>query len=51
MDIKNAVMKSTTTGHIVNLLLAYFMHFLVLGPVLSVAILGILWSELGAVAL
>ena len=60
LTLSNAAMMQTTTGQIVNLLsndvqrldfLAFFMHFLVLGPLMSVVVLAILWTELGPISL
>ena len=60
LTLSNAAMMQTTTGQIVNLLsndvqrldfLAFFMHFLVLGPLMSLVVLIILWTELGPVSL
>ena len=60
LTLNNAAMMRTTTGQIVNLLsndvqrldlLAFFMHFLVLGPLMSVVVLAVLWSEIGPVSL
>lgn len=60
LKLSNAALASTTTGNIVNLVSSdtqkfdwacFFLHYLVLGPLEAVAVLGLLWREIGASSL
>ncbi|PFX19388.1 Multidrug resistance-associated protein 4 [Stylophora pistillata] len=60
LKLSNAALACTTTGNIVNLVSSdtqkfdwacFFLHYLVLGPIEAVAVLGLLWREIGASSL